>query len=197
MPPCTGPRPAGEAAVPSDTDPSYPEHDHIEHDDRSTTNRKLDAVKPSSETVAIDPVSSRTWTVGKVMATAARRSERPDGQLVEIFAVLDSLANRPDREARAFVQELASHAAEFEERVRELATATEMGEAFVGPWMLLLRGAASGLLLGDLSAAVHARDFTQLLIAATAISVGAVVPLDGTDEEAARAEVAEWLETLD
>ena len=162
-----------------------------------TSDRELDAMTLKTDLDAAAATSSRAWTVTKVFAVAARRSGRPDSQLVEIFAVLDDLANRPDRESRAFVQNLANHGVEFKERVRELAVATELGEAFVEPWMLLLRGAASGILLGDLNAATHARDYTQLLITATAISVGAVVPLDGTDEEAARAEVAEWLETLD
>lgn len=192
--------------------------------------------------VAIDApvISSRVWTVEKVFDVAHLRSDRADGQLVELFTVLDDLANRADREARAFVQSLAEHVPDFEPRVRELVAEAHLGSAFAGSWMLLLRGTADTLLLGDLDAAANARRLVQLLIAAHVpagmlsglvddfdldheslldpsgplLIAGAestehepyepyeprgeeVVPLDRSDEAVARAEVADWLATLD
>ena len=94
------------------------------------------------------------------------RSGKPDGQLIEIFTVLDDLANRADREAAGFIQRLGDHVPDFEPHIRELVAAAHLTAATAGSWMLLLRGTAQTLALGDRAAAANARALVQLLVAA-------------------------------
>ena len=112
------------------------------------------------------PISSRAWSVAKVFDVAALRSEAPKGQLIEVFTVLDDLANRADREAAGFIAALSDHVPDFEPRIRALVAAAQLEASTLGSWMLLLRGSAQTLALGDRAAAANARQLVQLLIAA-------------------------------
>lgn len=110
----------------------------------------------------------REWTVAKFESSARLRGYDPVGRLIALFDVLDDVTNRADREARSFVTTLAGTAlvADLTRTITRLAAESGLRdvEDAVLSLRVLISGAATSALAGDLDSASRARAMARTLI---------------------------------
>jgi hypothetical protein len=136
---------------------------------------------------------SREWDVAKVAASARARSDSAATATVAVFDVLGDLFTRADREARSFVTELARMSdpedavgdallVAFKDTFLALAVEARFSdpEEFASACGLLLSGATTRAIGGDLQSALRARDMARdLLQRHRATGFGVAQPFSG------------------
>jgi hypothetical protein len=123
---------------------------------------------------------SRRWSVAVVEKSARAREDEPSRRLVAVFDVFDDLFRRGDRNARRFLDDLATigrgHAAgqdlldverDFSALVETLAREAALTDeaSFAPSFRLLLTGAVLKAVRGDHDAALRAKGMATDLVA--------------------------------
>lgn len=127
-------------------------------------------------TSAHQGVGTRAWTVAMVETTVRSRAISGDSHLLALFDVLHDLINRPDRNARMFIEILAGvsntegESVVLQSKMGALVStfADEMGVGnavvLTASWNILIRGTIDQAIGGDFDAAHHAKDMARTLL---------------------------------
>jgi hypothetical protein len=129
-----------------------------------------------------EPVARRAgareapWTIDRIDSGTRLRDTTPVGRLLALFDVIHDLTNRPDHDARAFVEALSGTGGTADNRdvlraqMRALVSSlvAEAGipgaAALVSCWNILINGAIDQAAHGDLDAALLAQDMARTLL---------------------------------
>jgi AcrR family transcriptional regulator len=142
---------------------------------------EFDSEFPSRDALAQEclRIREREWTVGKITEGARARGVTPEGRLLAIFEVFDEWFHSDDYEACTFVNVLLEMGREhplgrasveylvhIRQLIAEMATDAQLRdpEEFALSLHILMKGAIISAAMGDLGAALRAKEMARDLI---------------------------------
>jgi AcrR family transcriptional regulator len=142
---------------------------------------EFDSEFPSRDALAEEclRIREREWTVGKIAEGARERGVTPEGRLLAIFEVFDEWFHRDDYEACTFVNvllemgrehPLGRASVEYLVHIRQLVAGMAIEARLSDPdefalsWHILMKGAIISAAMGDLGAALRAKEMARDLI---------------------------------